>query len=243
MAGRRGACSLVMDISKTPIAVAPLHDISGIASGSIYRATVVGGSVSAELPAGKKAVLETAQGETLEVLTRDSISGKPTASGTFLNPVDLATFNDRSSATLRLYTWKDTWNKIRSQAGITLLMPALLALLTAGVGLYFLLASQTEPTSTTLSDTSQSLVAWVAQAPPSDTSTRSEEAGLCLQRLEGHQVAVAPIPEIACTPPTTPWWKSTVVGSIVIASIGAITALVGVVTLRSHYSFRKSPAK
>jgi hypothetical protein len=141
-----------MNVTKAEQPVDDLYEISGIARGSIYIATEDNGRLTSALADGLPVVLCTQQDGRLELTTRAKIDGVPTAPGTYLNADDLASLNDRSLPLLRLYTWHDTFAKVRSAGGVALLLPALIALLTAITGIFFLLSSQGQPPATTVAD-------------------------------------------------------------------------------------------
>jgi len=202
-----------MDVTKTLQDVPALHSIAGIAAGNVYIAKPGADPkvFNSDLRGGQKVVLETQDGETLELTTRDKIRIKPSAKGTYLNAVDLATFNNVANPQMRLYTGWDTFAKVRSSVGVALLLPAVLAVLTAIVGIFFLLSSG------------------------------ASQAQSCQLLIEGHQAPAVTLPRLICGPLTMPWWRSTLTGSLVTGGIAVLTALVGISTLPSHYRFGKKP--
>jgi hypothetical protein len=229
-----------MNLTKTPQPVPHLFAINGIASGSVYIAVSDAAHTTPQpgLAEGKHAVLCTQHGETLELTTRHQITGKPNAKGTYLNDVDLATFSNIADPQLRLYTWHDTFAKVCTSAGITLLLPALLGVLAAAASLFFVLAAANQPPATTAADRALVITAWAAQ----HGASRARIAENCLLGIEGHQAPPATIPGVSCTPPTTPWWRSTLTGAIVAGLLAIATTLVAVYTLPSHYAFGKKPS-
>jgi hypothetical protein len=228
-----------MNVTKTEERVPDLHDIDGIAAANVYIAkwnadhTVL----NPDLPDGLHVVLRTDHDEKLELTTRHQISGVPTEEGTYLNAVDLATFNNIADPKVRLYTWNDTFAKVRSAAGVVLLLPAVLAVLTAVIGIFFLLSSQGQPSIATVGDRALAVVVWATQPG----AARATQAQSCLLLIEGHQAPAVTIPGVICGPPTTPWWRSTLTGSLVTGGIAILTALVGIFALPSHYQFGKKP--
>lgn len=228
-----------MDLSKTLAPVHALHSSDGIAVGNVYVGQKVGnGPMTAELEDGKNAVLQTQDGEKLELTTRATISGNPGVTGTYLNPADFFSLRNRASPRLRLYTRRDTFAKVRSSAGVLLLLPALLAVFTAGAGFFFLLSSQGQPPATAVAAQAQAILTWVAQPG----GAKASAAQSCLQRIEGQPAPSVIIPGVTCAPPTVPWWRSTLAGSLVTGGIAVLAALVGIFGLPSHYAFRKNPA-
>jgi hypothetical protein len=227
-----------MDITKRPDDTPPLHVSDGIASGNVYVALRADdGTITPGLIAGQRAVLQTEQGEKLELTTRAKIAAKPGAEGTYLNQIDFASFSERAHPTLRLYGWRDTFNKVRSSAGILLLLPALLALLTAAAGFFFLLSSQGQAPATAVAAQAQTIVTWATQPG----TARTSRAQSCLSRIEGNPGPPVTVPGVSCVPPTTPWWRSTLTGSLVTGGIAILVALVGIFGLPSYYRFRSSP--
>jgi hypothetical protein len=202
-----------MEVTRTLQCVPDLYEITGIAAGNVYIAKPSADPevFNSDLRGGQKVVLRTQQGETLELTTRCEIGGEPSAKGTYLNAVDLATFNDVANPQMRLYTGWDTFAKVRSAVGVALLLPAVLAVLTAIVGIFFLLSSG------------------------------ASQAQSCQLLMEGHQAPAVTLPKLICGPPTMPWWRSTLTGSLVTGGIAVLTALVGISTLPSHYRFGKKP--
>lgn len=228
-----------MNLTKTLADVAPLHPSNFIATGNVYVGTKPdGGAIAAELEDGKKAVLQTKDGAKLELTTRNTIGGNPGATGTYLSNADYYSLNNRTKPQLRRYKRSDTFAKVRSSAGVLLLLPALLALLTAASSLFFLLSSQGQTPTTAVAAQAQAIVSWVSQPGTARAST----AQACLLRIEGQQLPQITIPGVTCAPPTTPWWRSTLTGSLLTAGIALLAALVGIFGLPSHYAFRKNPA-
>lgn len=173
-----------------------LHPTEAIPSGSVY---VAGSDFAAELPADKHVVLQTSDADKLEVTTRNQIATQLTSAGTYLNTVDYNLLNYRAAPQLRPYTWQDTFAKVRSGPGIPLLVPALLALLTAVAGVFFLLSSQRQPSPASITDQAQAVLAWAAAQP---SAARTALATQCLQLIGGHQLPAVSIPGVTCAPPT-----------------------------------------
>jgi hypothetical protein len=213
-----------------------LHPTEAIPSGSVY---VAGSDFAAELPPDKHVVLQTSNADKLELTTRNQIATQLSSTGTYLNMVDYNSLNYRAAPQLRLYTWHDTFAKIRSAPGILLLVPALLALLTAVAGVFFLLSSQGQPSPASITDEAQSVLTWAAAQP---SAARTALATQCLQLIGGHQLPAVSVPGVTCAPPTAQWWQSATIGSIVTGCIAVLTAIVGFFGLPAHYGFRKSPA-
>jgi hypothetical protein len=195
-----------------------------------------------QLENDKKVVLRTAQGQhssTLELTTSAQCDDNPTATGAYLNQADYNSLPYHTQPSLRLYTWGDIFRKIRSGPGLALLLPALLALLTASVGAIFIALSHGQPPVTSIADQAQTIVAWVA--PPG--SIRAVKGAVCLQLMEGHQLPAVTIPGVHCAPPSVPWWRSSLTGPLLVGVIAIITALIGIFVLYPrYYAFGKSPA-
>jgi hypothetical protein len=228
-----------MKVTKGEHEIPPLHVIEGIASGNIYIAKTNAANTGIEpyLDDAQQVILFTEDNEKLELMTRKKIRGKPRAEGTYLNAVDLAKFNNAAKPKIRLYTWGDTFAKLCSPAGIALLLPAILAVLTAVVGIFFLLTSQSQSSAITAGDRSLAVVAWATKPG----TARASQAQSCLLLIEGHQAPPVTVPGVTCAPPTTPWWRSALIGSLVTGCIAILAALVGIFALPSHYKFGKNP--
>jgi len=226
-----------MNLTGKVAPVSDLYAIDGIASGSVYIAVLDGGRLVAGLDEGKHAVLRTQHGETLELTTRKEITGTPTNEGTYLNAVDLATFNNTADPQLRLYTWRDTFAKVCTSAGIALLLPALLGVLAGAASLFFVLSTANQPPATAVADRALTITAWVGQ----HDANRARLAEYCMLGMEGHQAPKVAIPGVSCTPPATPLWRSTLTGAIVSGILAVLTALAAVFVLPSHYRFGKKP--
>ena len=229
-----------MRLTRKAEPVSSLLAIDGIASGGVYVAVWTDDTrttLAAGLDKGKHVVLRTQQGESLELTTRDEITGKPTEEGTYLNAVDLATFDNTAEPHLRLYTWYDTYAKVRTSAGIALLLPALLGVLAGAASLFFVLSTANQPPATAVGDSALTVTAWAAQ----HDARRARLAEDCLLSIEGHHAPTTVIPGVSCTPPATPPLRSAFTGSIVSGILTALTALAAVFTVPSHYRFGKKP--
>jgi hypothetical protein len=213
-----------------------LHPTEAIPSGSVY---VAGSDFAAELPVGKHVVLQTSDADKLELTTQNQIATQLTSAGTYLNTVDYNSLNYRAAPRLRLYTRHDTFAKIRSGPGILLLVPGLLALLTAVAGVFFLLSSQGQPSAASITDQAQAVLAWAAAQP---SAARTALATQCLQLIGGHQLPAVSVPGVTCAPPTVQWWQSATTGSLITGGIAVLTAIVGFFGLPAHFGFRKNPA-
>lgn len=214
-----------------------LRPTSVIPSGSVYVAG--NNNMAAELPAGKHVVLQTSDTDRLELTTRDQIATTVGADGTYLNTADYYSLNYWTAPKLRLYTWQDTFAKVLSGPGILLLVPALLALLTAAAGVFFLLSSQGQPSAASITDQAQAVLTWAIAEP---SAARTALATQCLQLIGGHQLPAVSIPGVTCAPPTVQWWQSATAGSLITGGIAVLTAIVGFFGLPAHFGFRKSPA-
>ena len=229
----------MLQLTKKPQNAEPLHESNFVAVGNVFMGKKDdGGALTAELVDGAKAVLLTQDGGKLELTTRNTIGGGPTATGTYLSAADFVSLENKAQPQLRLYKRTDTFAKVLSAAGILLLLPALLALLTAAASLFFLLSSQSQPSTTAVADQAQAIVSWAGQPGTARAST----AQACLLRIQGQPGPPVTIPGVTCAPPTTPWWRSTLTGSLLTAGIAVLAALIGIFGLPSHYAFRKNPA-
>ncbi|MGI8664841.1 MAG: hypothetical protein ACR2N4_02220 [Jatrophihabitans sp.] len=229
-------------LTATPTAAGglpPLRETAGLAIGTVY---VFDNGVPV-LADGQQAVLATAEGGTLEVLTKASIGQAVTAPGTYLHAGAYAHLFGQSTPTLRLYLRKDTYAKLSSAAGFLTALTAALALVTAIVGIFFVLSTMTAPAATTINDRAQSLLEWVANpATAGDPAARAARAETCLQQIRGDASTTVSVPGIACTAVHTPLWRQSTVGSVMTGAIGVLAALLGSLTLRSKFGFQKSPA-
>ena len=252
-----------MRISKRPTAPGDLPDLhataSGLTRGSVFAALMQNGNWMALLEVGQKTVLETPQGQSLELVTKATIGVPVTASGTYLHPDDFGQLGEREKPTLRLYRLSDSLRKIGTGTGFVLLLAAVLATMTAAAGVVFLIVGQQQTTVSATADKAQAVLEWVRQPVrqlddiPAPTGVELEaerrrldarinQAGRCLQQLQGHQDQAASIPGITCASVTPPWWKTQAAGSLITAAIALITALMGLATLKNRYGFQKNPA-
>jgi hypothetical protein len=242
-----------------------LHSAAqGVPQGGIYVAMTENNTLRPQLTDGDRVVLESEAdtNQKAELITRGGNgpidSGTVMQPGIYLNGVNYAKFSNRTDLTLRLYTERDTLRKIASVTGLVLLLPAAGALIAAVVGIFFLWSSQGQPSTATAAGTAQTVLAWAGQ--PADQleapdvggahvaqvhqqlDTRSRDAEWCLLAIEGQQAPAVTIPGVTCAPARVPWWRSTLTGSLITGGVAVLTALTGIVALRSHYGFQKSPA-
>ena len=135
----------MIPLTKKPISLDGyrLKNSNGVLPRHVYVGEFANGVLSSQLDAGKRVVLTTTiDKKSLELITSDTIDFHPTASGTYLNSVDWAKLQATSPLTVKLYTLRDTWRKIRSGPGIVLLLTAIGALAVAVVAAVFLLIAQ-----------------------------------------------------------------------------------------------------
>lgn len=231
----------------------------GMTPGSVYVVKTAQDGTKVMLQKGKKAVLESASDKTrhAELITRDTFGGTLTADGTYLNQADYDKFGGCADPTLRLYTFRDSLKKIGQIGGVVALLPALFALLTAVASVFFVWSSQAEASPSAVAGTAQTVLAWAGQptgqldatdvgaaqvaAVHQQLDSRSRDAQSCLLGIEGQQAPSVTIPGVTCVPATTPWWRTTVAGSLITGGIALLTALIGIVALRSNYAFQKNP--
>jgi hypothetical protein len=117
-------------------------------------------------------------------------------------------------------------------------------------GVAFLLTSQSNVTAGVVADKAQTLFQWAVHQPSvaaaatgSDVQARVDEAGWCLQTIEGHQAPPVNIPGVSCKQATgTEWWQSTLVGSLITGGFGFVAALVGLLSVQARFGFQKSPS-
>lgn len=231
---------------------------AGVAPGSIYVVRNIAGQPQAWLPeAEQRVVLQTPNGESLELITRTTIQTIVEVEGTYLNEVDLGRLSDPAQPTLRCYSWRDPLRKIFSVAGLVLLLPTVLALATALAGIFFVWSSQAQSTTTTIADKAQTMLTWATepadrlgtaalgsadiQQTHRELARRSRQAGWCLQTAQGREAPPATIPGVTCSPAKRDWWKDPVAGSLVTGAIATLTAITGIAALRLRYGFQKTP--
>ena len=228
---------------------------NSLAAGSVFVLREVNGSLVSQLPDGVHVVLQTPAGERLELTTRAAIGAMPGVAGTYLNPEDAARIARHDTPTLRRYASSDTWRKVWTPAGRLLLAPALLAVVTAAVGVYFAIMGTSGGGSAT-TQKAQNLVTWVRQptdgltdatsptaveAAGAELQRRATAATFCLQQIQGNQSPTASVPGITCSADRTPWWRSRATGVLVTGVTAVVTAALGVVSLNGKYGFGKNP--
>ncbi|MCX4625468.1 hypothetical protein [Streptomyces sp. NBC_01443] len=218
----------------------------------------VEGEPTSWLPkSGQRVVLQTQHGESLELIARTTVQPPVNVEGAYLNEADWKKLSDRTQPTLRYYSGRDPLHKIFSVAGLILLLPTVLALATAVVGVFFVWNSQAQPTTTTIADKAQTVLAWAAEpADRLDTAAlgsadiqqthrelarRSRQAGWCLQAAQGRDAPPATIPGVTCSPAERDWWRDPIAGSLITGAIGILTAITGIAALRFRYGFQKTP--
>lgn len=227
---------------------------NALVAGSVFVLLEENGNLVSSLPDGVHVVLQTPANERLELTTRAAIGALPGVAGTYLNSADAAKIARHDAPTLRCYTSRDTWQKVWSPAGRLLLAPAVLALVTAAVGVYFAIVGTSGGSAT--AQKAQSLVTWVRQPVDGLTNTtspsaveaasaelqkRASAASFCLQQIQGQSAPAASVPGITCSPERTPWWRSSNTGVLATGVIAVVTAALGMVSLNSKYGFGKNP--
>ena len=230
-----------MKLTKSTQPILNLHQAPQLERGTLY---LLNDNNTAGLPDGLHAVLRSAGGRSLELVTLATINNSPSAPGTYLALDDLISLKTRVNPTLRLYRASDTWRKVLSTTGAATVVPLLLALAAALVSIIFILsAAQATPTDTQ----TQALLNWVREpavgvSDPTGVAKRADQAKQCLTLFAGGAVEQPPtIPGITCSPPTTSWWQDTTVGSIIIGAIGLLSAFLSFGPLRKRFGFQGTP--
>ena len=236
-----------------PVQAAPLLQLP---PGELFVSADASGT--SDLKSGIKVVLETTNGGPLELRTTKA-SPAVTAAGTYLDASDLGKLGTaKNNPTVRKYGYRDTWRKIRSRAGLQLLIGAIATLATAAVGIVVAL-NATSPAPTVDVSTVRSVLSWTrapldqltttpsASAAALDAARRAVDSRItsgedCLALLTGQQAPPATIPGVKCTAPSTSSWSAQTVGGVVTAVIGALTAILGLLGLSAKYGFRASPS-
>jgi hypothetical protein len=210
------------------------------------------------LDANEKVILETADDQRLELVTRHETGIAVNAGGTYLNPTDNAKLARHTNATLRPYSWRDTLGKVLSGAGIVTLLLTATALATPVAALVLLHFQQPGQNVAAVADLAQTVLQWtrqpvdaldLAQPPTSaqvsaarvEVNRRSEEASGCFRTVQGHQAPTASIPGVSCSSPQTQWWQDPATAPLVATALGLITAALGLAKLRTSFGFQKSP--
>lgn len=250
-------------VSKTTAGVPTVHASGAVVAGTIYIAEVTTDGAThqpvatPQLAKGQQVVLIMPEGGRLELTATQNISVIPNVTGTYLAQSDYAKCADWGDAKVRLYGWSDTWRKISSGAGVLVLLSTIAPLLTAVVGVFFLIATQPSPSAATVADRAQTLFAWVRQpadalplattgspaaADRQQLEIRVDDASLCLQAIQGHDAPPTSVPGISCAAASTaPWWRTTLTGALITSGIGALTALLALLNLPRRFGFQRSP--
>jgi hypothetical protein len=115
-----------MNLTKEPNATAT---VAGAVAGALSPSTVylADKNGAGGLPEGKKVVLATAAGYSAELTVTATIGTPVAADTTYVTPDQFGKTGNWNDPTLRLYTWRETWRKVRSPAGILLLLTTVAA--------------------------------------------------------------------------------------------------------------------
>jgi hypothetical protein len=227
-------------LTGTPTAPGSLPELSatsGLAIGHVYVSDQHG---TALLDAGQQAVLQTKQGGRLELLTVSTIGVTPTAPGSYLHASDYATLVGQTEPTLRLYGSADTLAKLRGASGFLTALTAVLSTLTALIGVFFVWSAMSAPGPSTINDRAQALLSSVAGS--GRIPVPAQTALSCLKQIRGEGSQQVSVPGVDCTAVSTPWWRQSTWGSLLIGLIGVLGAVAGIVTVASKFGFQKSPA-
>lgn len=250
----------MIELRRKQKATLPEVHQSGLDSGSVYVGSNMnpdGSTYGPDLKNGVRAVLETANGNRLELITSNVMNPRPTARGTYVSSTDFAKVGDPTHATLRRYWWLDTFRKAWSYAGAIVILTAATALLTAVATLTFAWFTYSNASAAAvIADRASVIFEWVRQpaddlpsnptadqmaAAREDLDSRVRNAAWCLQSVLGNQAPAASIPSVECASSKTPWWQSSAFGALITGVLGIATAFLGLANLRSRFGFQKSP--
>jgi hypothetical protein len=244
----------MIELGKDPVELPALHRAgeNALAPKSVYVLKTVAGTLSSQLPAGKKAVL--ARGSaTVELTTRDSMGGKVDQPGTYVTAADMTGLVGTGLPTIRKYRSRDTWNKIWSRGGRRFLLATLVAIMTSIVGAWFLFAGDKGTTSATVATRAQAALEWAAApadqlaagadvtAVRRELARREREAARCLQQLRGDDVAGAKVEGVNCAATTPSPVRDKDNEALVTTLLGLVTVLLTLTGLRDKFGFGKDP--
>jgi hypothetical protein len=215
------------------------------------------GALEGQLEDGKRAVLRTPKGVSLELTTRLSTTGA-TREGTYLDQSDYVRVSDDYDApTLRLYGVGDVGKKARSSAGIFLLLSALLALATAGFAVWFEFAGSDGPSTASVAAKTQRLLAWATEPeslidPTASTSEivaarraldqRQGQANLCLEELRGNGSGPATVGGMACTASSPSFMRDKSNAALFAVALGLLAAGLAALGSFRQFGFGRRPS-
>jgi hypothetical protein len=234
-----------MQLTKRPSPTEPLNSANQLRPGVIYVAEGLPGSAKSGLQEGMRLVLGTAgEKRALELIGIASTPAPINAPGTYLSASDYQSLKTRSSPTLRRYRRRDTWIKALSARGAAIVAPAVITLIAAVVGIFFLSSTSAAPAG---GEQATALFEWVSQPAlsnpsPTTIAKRAEQAQRCMTLINGHEAPPTTIPGISCSPPTLTWSQDPLVGSLFAGGFALLAALVAFLPLRKQFGFQGTAA-
>jgi hypothetical protein len=178
------------ELSSTPTAPGELPRLIGLAGAMEPNEVAVVESGASQLAGGKWVVL-TSGGKTRELLTRADVPSGADQDGTYVDASVSAPFGgDVDQPTLRLYDGADVIAKLRSGAGLLLVLSTGLAGIAALFVLWFAFCAESGPSAKDVGANGAKLVAW-AQNPG-----QQHDAAACLR---GDKDAPPSVDGVACT--------------------------------------------
>jgi hypothetical protein len=224
-----------------------------VGKGKVYVAREQGGAFVPDLPDGKQVVLSA--GSTRELTTTNSYGGvQLTSAGTYLNAEDLTGLDQTVTPTIRPYGAGDGWRKRLSGAGLLLLAPAIIGLISAGVAIYVVLATQDPTSAATVAGRAQTALAWTSEPIDQIGSSQGGETARreaqrrarmvtrCLRQLQGQQQQPpAAVPGVTCSTSSPPWYRDKEALAWYTLLVGALTAVINVLGTRKSFAFGAQP--
>jgi hypothetical protein len=212
------------------------------------------------LEAGNWVVLATAGRKTYELTSRRNLPDAADRDGTY---VDTSVYkeigDDVDNPTLRLYNRADVVKKVRTSAGLFLVASTLLAIATAGLGLWFEFAGDSGPSASATAAKARRLLAWATEpelridpsaspaaiaAARNELDQRQRNANECLERLRGGSSGTPDaVGGVACKTSSPGFWHDKDNAALLAGILGISAALLAGAGSVKQFSAGRSPDK
>jgi hypothetical protein len=250
----------MIELTNKPTAPGQLPRLMGLKGAMRPKEVSVVQSGAPQLEAGEWVVLTTAGGAAYELVSRADVpSGVDQGgTGTYVDSSVIEQVGqDVDNPTLHLYNRADVIKKVSSRAGAFLAASTLLAIATAGLGLWFEFGGDSGPSASVTAAKARTLLAWAtepelrieASATPAaiaaarnELDRRQRKANDCLEGLRGGNGAPPTVDGVACSASSPSFWRDKDNAGLVAGVVGVLAVLLAGVGSVKQFAAGRNPS-